>query len=256
MSTWPIDLPKTALEPAVRIAKVAIESWSRSAVAKATHEHVKVFVTVNRQPGVGAVSFSHKLAQRLKHDGQGDWSPWNRELAEKVSAEHGIAKSIIEMIETRRDNWVEDLMQTISTSHVPSNFDEVHAYKLVVITIRALAIAGHAIIVGRGSLFVTEGMAGAIHLRLIAPLDHRINCVAEREKISLHEAAAKIVELDQLRAEFYRRYWPGKEIEPETFDMTLNTSKLSEDELVECVLPAIRGRQKQLRSGGTKGLAK
>ena len=48
-----------------------------------TERPERVFVTVSRQPGAGAISFSHRLAERLNQDGQGDWSAWDRELVEK-----------------------------------------------------------------------------------------------------------------------------------------------------------------------------
>ena len=86
-------------------------------------------------------------------------------------------------------------------------------------------------------------MPGAIHVRLVAPLEHRIKCTAEQDKISLHDAAAQIVDIDQRRTEFYRRYWPGKVIAPEAFTMTLNSAELSLDELVDSVFAVIQGHE-------------
>jgi len=229
------------LEPAEKVLKAALHLWTHPAEPR--ERKTRAFVTVSRQPGAGAVSFSHRLAKRLNEEGQGDWSAWDRELVEKVSDEHGIAKEIIERIPDRHRNWLDELVQALSVSQCPPDLAEVRAYKRVVLTIRALATAGHAIIVGRGGSFVTERMPGAIHLRLVAPLEHRIKSTAERDMIPLHEAAARIIEIDRRRSEFYRRFWPGKQIVPEAFTATLNSAELSVDELVECVLPLIRSRE-------------
>jgi hypothetical protein len=201
-------------------------------------------VTVSRQPGAGAISFSHRLADRLNQCGLDHWSAWDRELVERVSSESGIAAEIIEEIPNTHRNWLEDMLQNFGTSGNPPDLLERRAYKRVAMAIRALATAGHAIIVGLGGVFITEGMPSAVHLRLIAPLEYRIKCTAERDHISLHQAAEKLIEMDRRRSEFYRRYWPGKALDSDTFTLTLNSAELSLDELVECVLPLIQIRQR------------
>jgi len=242
MSMRYYEFKSERLEPAEKILRAAIHSWSLS------HDRpegipARAFVTVSRQPGAGAISFSHRLAARLNETGAGEWSAWDRELVEKVSAEHGIAAEIINKITTRRHNWLEELLQSFSSSEIPPDVAEIRAYERVAATIRALAACGHAVIVGLGGAFITRNMPGGIHLRLIAPLEYRIQCTAEYEKISIHEAAARLVEIDRRRSEFYRRFWPGKVVAPEAFTMTINSARMSLDELVECVIPLVRMRQ-------------
>jgi hypothetical protein len=236
-------LPACHLEPAERTLRAAIHTWNHAAARPVAERPKRVFITVSRQPGAGAISFSHRLAERLNQDGQGDWSAWDRELVKKVSAEHGIAEEIIEMIPNRHHNWLDDVLQGFAASPNPPDVVEIRAYMQVATVIRALAAAGHAIIVGQGGTFITEQMPGAIHVRLVAPLEHRIKCTAEQDKISLHDAAAQIVDIDQRRTEFYRRYWPGKVIAPEAFTMTLNSAELSLDELVDSVFAVIQGHE-------------
>jgi cytidylate kinase len=233
------------LEPAEKILRAALHSWQKS--SEQAERRRRVFVTVSRQPGAGGITFSHQLAERLNQEAKfkldADWAAWDHELVEKVSAEHGIAREIIEAIPNTRHNWLEQLLQGFSLSNNPPDLAEIRAYKRVAMTIRALATAGHAIIVGQGGTFITQEMPAAIHLRLVAPLEHRIQYTAARDNLSLHDAAARIVEIDQRRAEFYRRYWPGKKIAPETFTMTLNSAELSVEEMVQIVLPLIRSRE-------------
>jgi cytidylate kinase len=238
-------LTAARFEPAERALRAAIHTWNHDAKQPAIERPERVFVTVSRQPGAGAISFSHRLAERLNQNGPSDWSAWDRELVAKVSTERGIAQEIIEMIPNRHHNWLDDLLQGFAISPNPPDVVEIRAYKQVATVIRALATAGHAIIVGQGGNFITEGMPAAIHLRLVAPLEHRIKCTAEHDKILLHEAAAQLVDIDQRRAEFYRRYWPGKVIAPEAFTMTLNSAELSLDELVESAFAVIQVRERR-----------
>lgn len=230
------------LESAEKLLAAALHLWSESR-ERSGSKRLRAFVTVSRQPGAGGISFSHQLAERLNRDGVTDWAAWDSELVEKVSAEHGISKKIIESIANRQRNWLDEIVQSFVVSETPPSVSETNAYKKVVLTIRALAEAGHAIIVGRGGQFITQGLPGAIHLRLVAPMSHRLIHTAERDKVSLKEAAERIHELEKRRADFYRRYWPGRSNEPETFTMTLNTRELSIDEMVACVLPVVRYRE-------------
>lgn len=119
------------------------------------------------------------------------------------------------------------------------------AHKQVVLVIHGLAAIGHAIIVGQGGNFITAGISGGIHLRLVASLEHRIKYVAERGRIGLNEAAAQIAETEKRRNELFRRFWPGKVISPEGFTMTLNAADLTIDEMVSCVIPLINERERE-----------
>jgi cytidylate kinase len=231
------------IESAQQVLNAALFAFDHSSDADPSRRAVRPFVTVSRQPGAGAISFSHHLADRLNQNGAKDWLAWDRELVEKVSAEHGIDKEIIQTISTRRHNWLIDILESFSVSHDPGDVTEARAYKRVIMTVRALAAAGHAILVGRAGAFITKGMPGAVHLRLVAPLEYRIRQVAEREQISIHEAGAWIADAEQARSDFYRRYWPGQPLKPENYTLTLNAAELSLDEMVECVLPIVRARQ-------------
>lgn len=253
-SARPHHLPGLNLTAAEKTLNTAIQTWNDSFRSKSAEQAVRPFLTVSRQPGAGAILFSHRLAAHLNQNGDRDWSAWDRELVEKVSSEMGISKSIIEMIPDRTHNWLDDLVQNFATSDNAPNAVETRAYKRVAMTIRALAAAGHAILVGQGARFVTAGMPGGIHLWMVAPLEHRIESMAQREGMSRRDAAAKIAQLTRNRKTFYERYWPGKVIEPETFTITVNVAELTVDELIEGVVPMIRARENQRPASGAAKL--
>ena len=257
MSTRYSPLSASQLEPAEKLLEFAIRSWNPPGERKTAERPARVFVTVCRQPGAGAISFSHKLTERLnQHEeeegGQKDWSAWDRELVQKVSEETGVAKQIIEMMPNRRNTWLDDLLRGVFANENPPDAAEIRAYKQMLVSVHALAKEGHTIIVGQGGTFITQGMTAAIHLRLVAPIEHRTKYTAERENISLHDAGVRIAELDRKRRDFYHRYWPGRAIAPETFTMTLNSAELSMNELVESVLPLIRLREAAAAQNGPR----
>jgi cytidylate kinase len=231
---------------------VALHLYNNPERRRAAEKLARVFVTISREPGAGGVPLAHRLAERLNAHGPGDWSAWDQELVEKVSAEHHLNKGAIETVDERRHSWLDELVSSFSQHVTPS---DVGVFKKVAGTIRALATAGHAIIVGRGGRFITDGLAGGIHLRLVAPLQYRIRTTAESFNLSLAAAAKRLAEIDRNRTVFYRHFWPGKSLDPQSFTMTLNSADLSLDEMVACVLPLVSLRDPAAsESAGESGL--
>ncbi|HTW94119.1 MAG TPA: cytidylate kinase-like family protein, partial [Tepidisphaeraceae bacterium] len=185
-----IPIAGSRVSAAQGILKAAIHSHRSNA---ATHfVEPAVFVTISRQPGAGGIPFAHRLADELNRADGAQWTAWDHELIEKVSSEYHIAHSILEMIEERPHSWLDDLLCNFSGSEEMPDAVELRAFKRVTTTIRALAEAGHAVIVGRGGVFITSQMSGGIHLRLVAPLERRIQNMAEFEHLSPHDAAARV----------------------------------------------------------------
>jgi cytidylate kinase len=225
-----------------------------------------VFITVSREPGAGALSLSHRLAERLNtlmqqsgHEPElgaaaaPEWRAWDRELVEKVSQESGITRSVIETIDERPHSWLDEFLQGFSQSGTFLPEAEMRAYKRVATTIGKLAAAGHAIIVGRGGVFVTRSMPGGLHLRLVATLEQRIKLMSSTYSLTLNKAASRIRELEHNRATFFHRFWPGKSLTPEIFTLTLNSGEMSLDEIVESVVPIIRARDPSLSQSADVG---
>jgi hypothetical protein len=123
------------------------------------------FVTIAREAGAGGRSLSHALADALnQRDDTTRWRAFDRELVEKVAADHQISETLVESLEKKTRSWLDELL----VSGPESSFG---VYRRVAATIRALAEVGGAVIVGRGGVFVTEGLPGGIHIRLVAPLE-------------------------------------------------------------------------------------
>jgi len=194
------------------------------------------FITISRQPGISNEKFAHALAERLNAASTG-WKVWDRELVEKVSADHNIAGEIIEALGPNRQWWLGDFLRGMSSSPAPA--DELAVYRCVATTIVALAQAGRAILMGRGAAYLTFNMPAAVHVRLVAPLDYRVSQLAAELKISPDSAQKHIEKIEREREQFYRRYWQQEPPSPEIFSIALNVMAADEKELTQCVLPLV-----------------
>jgi len=157
-------------------------------------------------------------------------SLWAAQLASRLRG------GFIEDLEDASHSWFKEFIGSISS---PNHPDELHVYHGVARSIRRLAEAGRSVIVGRGGVFITEGLPGGLHIRLVAPLRFRILQMAQRLGGSIREAAEIVDETDRNRCAFYHRYWPKKTVDSDTFTVTLNTAELSEQQMVGCLLPLV-----------------
>jgi cytidylate kinase len=197
------------------------------------------FVTISRQAGAGGKTVAATLAaalNRIEEPANATWCAWDQELVTKVAADYAIPEAAVESLEDHNHPLLREIISSlVSQDHC----DEFKVYRGVATTIRALAGAGCAIIVGRGGVFLTGEMPGGVHVRLIAPLADRVARTAERLQISQSEAAARVREIDRNREAFYQRHWPTKRVTPEAFSLTINTAAMSEEQIVACLLPLL-----------------
>jgi len=226
---------------------LAASAALKSALHRYVDPHVEqkregspVFITVSREPGAGAVTLSHQLAKRLSDITGATWSAWDRELIDRVSQEHHVDHSMLENMENRSFDWLQELLSGMTQR---ATREHLYVYRRTMMTIRALAEAGNSIIVGMGGAFVTSDIKGGIHVRLVAPRDHRVKWMAEKLHVDAHEAAKYVADREKAQADFFRRYWFAKTVTPEMFSITLNAAQLSLEEMVDCLIPLVRARE-------------
>ena len=183
------------------------------------------FITISRQPGAGAWKIAQEFVGAINaaDPAAPRWTCWDRELVEKVSADHKVSERLIDSLDTGDHSWITDLFSGFSLSE---NQDDVAIYHRVVKTVRALAQAGRVVLVGRGAVFATQNMEGGIHIRLVAPRAERIAYIMQSMNMNRQRSEAWIAEREKARAAFYKRFWPGRALEPESFTITLNTARV------------------------------
>lgn len=86
------------------------------------------------------------------------------------------------------------------------------------------ARAGDVVIVGRGGQVVLRGWPGVLHVRIIAPLDVRVERLVQRQGISAKAALAQIRASDRRRKQFVERAYQVDWNDPALYDLVLNTA--------------------------------
>ncbi len=109
--------------------------------------------------------------------------------------------------------------------------------------IRELGGRGGIVILGRGSQMILRDRPGALHVLCRAPDEVRIERLAQRDGISQEEAAHQASERERGRAAFHRKFWKVDVEDPDLYDLTIDTSRLTFQVAAEIVATAARAKE-------------
>lgn len=117
--------------------------------------------------------------------------------------------------------------------------DETDAVSLVKGTIEAAYRHGNLVIVGRGGQVVLKDKPDVLHVRLEAPLEVRVQCLQEREKLDRGMAQELVATRDKATTAYLRRFYDVDGANPLLYHMTLNTGKLTVDTAAHLIVNAV-----------------
>jgi len=108
-------------------------------------------------------------------------------------------------------------------------------------TMERFAREGNAIIVGRGGQMVLSGWPTALHVRLYAPLEVRVQRLMEREHLSQAEAEYRITQSDEQKRQYIRHWhnnadWRNSKY----YHLAIDTSRFSLETVAQIIVLAAR----------------
>jgi len=225
---------------------VQTENWRRRASGKVERAGKPApFITISRQFGCGAFPLAEAIAEELmKRDREKQpWAVYDKALVEKIAQDHQLSEEIVSSLGKKLRSEMEESVLGLLKHFTP----ELKIYRSMMQTVRALASHGRVIIVGRGGAILTKDLPGGFHVRLIAPLDWRINRVKEIFKLDDAEAKDYTIKMDGEREAFLRKYLNTDPGEAGHYDMILNNARMTLEQRVQ----AVAGGIGYLISGGS-----
>ena len=115
--------------------------------------------------------------------------------------------------------------------------------RMMGMVIRDLAREGRVIIVGRGSQVLLKDHPAALHVQIIAPFWHRVKRIMEREGLERRAAVSRVRTSDRARADYLRRYHNVHWLDPQLYDLVINTDKVPVEVAVKLIVEASRALQ-------------
>lgn len=191
-------------------------------------------ITISRETGIGAAAICEKLTEYFNKnaiDDYNDWTYFDKGLIEKIIEDHHLPEHFRKFLTEERpgkvDSWFGEILG-LSPSKIYLLHKTAH-------TIMKLAEFGNTIIVGRASNIILSKRENAFHVRLVAPLNFRIDNAMRLYNVDRKTAAAFIKREDEERKSYLWKYFLKDIDDPLLYHSVINTNLLASEEIAEMI---------------------
>ena len=194
-------------------------------------------VTLSRQIGSGAMAIAGELAEFLQSRAPTpcQWMVFDKNLAEKVLEEHQLPKEIARFMPEDRVSAIHDAVEEMLGLHPSSRT----LLQQTTETILHLTELGHVILVGRAASVITRSMKNVFHVRLVAPLDQRVQQIMARNQLN-EKAARELVQKQDLgRKRYLKNYFHADIDDTLLYDLVVNTARIPHREVAHIIGEAV-----------------
>lgn len=205
-------------------------------------------VTISRQTGCSARRIAIKLSKILTGYSYMSDTKTEKEWlwADKDTFRQTIKEVEDEMVARNINNpEMLESLQMVDRAFTKERFEgEVDENSLTILkdVIVKLAIQGRYIILGRGATTLLADLPNKLSIRLEAPLEWRINRVAQMKNLSHLEAEEYILKSDEKRNKFTESVI-GRTYDNSDFDIIFNYASLSDDQIVEVIVNILKSKK-------------
>ncbi len=188
------------------------------------HTKLQPAVTISRQAGAGAKAIATELAEFLqaRTPEPCDWTVFDKNLVGKVLEEHKLPKEVARFMPEGRISAIQDAVEEMLGLHPSSRT----LLEQTSETILHLARLGHVIVLGRAANVITRAMKNVFHIRLVAPLEHRVGQIMAHEKLERKAALEFIRKSDRGRQRYLKDHFHTDIDDILQYDLVINTARL------------------------------
>lgn len=193
--------------------------------------------TIGREFGSMGQIVGERLAERL------GIKCYDKELLQQAAKESGFCEEIFENHDEKPTNsfLYSLVMDTYSAgNYAAAPFLDMPLNHKVFLAqfdaIKSLAEKESCVIVGRCADYALANNPDCINIFIHADLDDRVKIVSKRMNITENKAKDLVLKNDKQRASYYNYYTCKKWGDTRSYDITLNTSKISVDDCVDIII--------------------
>lgn len=188
-------------------------------------------ITVSRLAGSGGRTLAAGLAERLGcvvHD---------HSIVERIARTRRLSPELVALLDEQdirqSDLWVRGVLEN-------RLFLKEQYREALEETVRGMAAAGNAVILGRGAGHLL-GHRATLRVRLVASTAVRQARLAAQAQVSRAEARVMIEATDRRREAYVRKLLGVDPHDASGYDLVVNTDRLAPGEVIEIVLVALVG---------------
>jgi len=200
-------------------------------------------ITISRQYLAGASEVAKLIAEEL------DWTVVDDVFIDEIAERSGYSPEDVQSLEESVPSFMERFAQSSALSFpeflvsAPTAIEEPEAVKLAHVTeglIEELGRRDRIVMVGRAAAAVLARDRNAIHVRLVASLEHRVQIAMRELDASEAEALAAVGERDTNRARYHKEMYGRDWNDPVHYHMVLNTELIGREGAARLVVAHAR----------------
>ncbi|MCP4688883.1 MAG: cytidylate kinase-like family protein [Desulfobacterales bacterium] len=220
---------KTSTRSVQQIIEEQLKRWQLLKVEEKKEAAGVSIITISREPGSGGAVVAGILAEILGFD------LFHQALINDMAESAQLHKRVFESLDEKGLNVLEDWVSSlVDSGHLWPDQYLRHLMKVVGV----IGKHGNAVVVGRGANFILPAK-GRFRVRMVAPLETRVQNVAEKFDVPPEDARRRILRTEADRRAFVRKYFYADISDPANYDMILNTGGLPLEAAANSIKAAI-----------------
>ena len=198
-------------------------------------------ITISREVGCNGLKLARLLSARLNtYKPHAEWRVLSKEVFYESARELNMAPDKIQKTFKHTNKYTfEEILKAFNDRSYKSERKIVHT---VVDVIYSFAIDGYCIIVGRAGHIIAKSIKNALHLRLVAPLDYRVNNIMHNNGLNKVQSIDFINKVENERMAF-RKMISDDDVNSDLFDLCVNRAMFSDEEVVDIIEYAVNKKK-------------
>ena len=194
-------------------------------------------VTVSREFGAGGSDFARELGDHL------GWPVLDQDIIRRVAERLQLKVGTVERLDEHPPSWLARVTSAllIAPPELPVGIDTAHMLHMDSVAETAQNVLVEAaenpplIIVGHSGQNIFATRPGTLHVRLVAPLESRVERLRARFGWDHDTAAERARHIDADRAAYAQRYYHREWGDPLLYHVVIDTGRVSIAEAVKMI---------------------
>ena len=212
------------------------------------NKNEKFVITINRELGSGGRTIGKLLAEKL------GVSFYDKALIKELEKKFNLDKEEIERLKGSKTQWWREFIN--AAMYMGQNMNEMWYYqrmtgeefhltttddmfKVEKEVLENLAKEESCIIAGRSGFSVFANHPNHLSILIQAPLEHRIQRIMNKQKLSHEEAEKVIKKIDGMRETYVKKYTGTSRYDTRNYDLVISMEGKTEQEAVDLILQYI-----------------
>lgn len=197
----------------------------------------KVIISLGRQYGSGGHQIGQRLAEIL------DITYYDKKLMTEMSKRTGMDVGYLEKHDEQAPGFLEyALTERYGNTRLSGSSQTFVALND---TLKKIAAENSCVIVGRSADYILRDEPNLIKIFVHAPYKYRLHFVARKLNVSVEEADKLIQKYDRERSRFYDFFTDKTWGQADSYDLTIDISKFTEEEAAQFIADYVRKRMEK-----------